>query len=43
MSGVQPGSDPLGRQLVQDEIFDLALYRSLREIARGRCAAPSTR
>ena len=25
----------LGRQLVQDEIFDLALYRSLREIARG--------
>ena len=36
MSGVQPGSDPLGRQLVLDEIFDLSLYRALRGIASGR-------
>jgi len=28
-------STALARQLVLDEIFDLALYRSLREIARG--------
>lgn len=36
MSGVQPGSDPLGRQLVLDEIFDLSLYRALRGVASGR-------
>jgi hypothetical protein len=36
MSGVQPGSDPLGRQLVLDEIFDLSLYRALRRVASGR-------
>jgi len=36
MSGVQPGSDPLGRQLVLDEIFDLSLYRALRGFASGR-------
>ena len=30
-----PAPTALARQLVQDEIFDLALYRSLREIARG--------
>lgn len=36
MSGVQPESDPLGRQLVLDEIFDLSLYRALRGVASGR-------
>ena len=36
MSGVQPGSDPLGRQLDLDEIFDLSLYRALRGVASGR-------
>ena len=36
MSGVQPGSDPLGRQLVLDEVFDLSLYRALRGVASGR-------
>src|SRR5574341_1306122 len=28
-------TDSLARQLILDEIFDLALYRALREIARG--------
>lgn len=32
----QRSSDPLGRQLVLDEIFDLSLYRALRGAARGR-------
>jgi len=36
MSGVQPESDPLGRQLVLDEVFDLSLYRALRGVASGR-------
>jgi vacuolar iron transporter family protein len=36
LSGVQPRSDPLGRQLVLDEIFDLCLYRALRGVASGR-------
>jgi VIT1/CCC1 family predicted Fe2+/Mn2+ transporter len=30
------GSDPLARQLVLDEIFDLSLYRGLRGVAKGR-------
>ena len=29
-------TDRLARQLVLDEIFDLALYRALRDVARGR-------
>jgi vacuolar iron transporter family protein len=33
---VQRSPDPLGRQLVLDEIFDLSLYRSLRGAASGR-------
>jgi predicted membrane protein (TIGR00267 family) len=29
-------SDRLGRQLVLDEVFDLSLYRALRDVATGR-------
>jgi hypothetical protein len=29
-------SDRLGRQLVLDEVFDLSLYRVLRDVAAGR-------
>jgi VIT1/CCC1 family predicted Fe2+/Mn2+ transporter len=38
MTGSEPptGSDPLARQLVIDEIFDLSLYRALRGAASGR-------
>ena len=40
MNGAQPGPsaatpDPLARQLVLDEIFDLSLYRALRGVAQG--------
>ncbi len=34
-----PASDPLARQLVLDEIFDLSLYRALRGVASGRLRA----
>jgi hypothetical protein len=34
------GADPrLGQQLVLDEIFDLSLYRALRDVAAGRLRA----
>jgi vacuolar iron transporter family protein len=39
MTASQPavsGSDPLARQLVLDEIFDLSLYQALRGAAKGR-------
>jgi VIT1/CCC1 family predicted Fe2+/Mn2+ transporter len=36
VTGTGPKDASLGRQLVLDEIFDLSLYRALRDIAGGR-------
>jgi hypothetical protein len=35
MAGTGPADARLGRQLVLDEVFDLSLYRALRDIATG--------
>jgi hypothetical protein len=33
----------LGRRLLLDELFDLSLYRALRDVAPPGCGASSTR